>query len=383
MSPPASNPPLGIAMHAVGASSAALCYAPQRYLHKWSWQTYWLLQAFGCWLIFPWIFAYFTIPELGAVLHEAPAHAMVKSYVLGAVYGIGGIAFGVAIRYIGYSLTYALAISISCILGTLLTPVLEGTLAKTLAASGSGCVIAGVLLGGVAMVMTGLAGFRRERETASDATATVFNARVGLPIVILAGVLSAVFNFSLQAGQPIAEIAAKHGAGYFQSNVIYLFSNSGAFTTTLIYAGWLAFRARSWGEYARTADGAGLVRNYFLAFLTGLLWYLQFFFYGLGHVRLGDDLEFSSWAIHMTILILLSCGFGVAIGEWKKCRASTKAFVTVSIFLLLGAVGLLTYGNLLATQTKSAAMHFGSRVKTERWAVRLRAAGPAIPLADK
>ncbi len=348
MLPPTPNPLLGTGLHGVGASAAALCYAPQRYLHKWSWQTYWLLQAAGCWLIFPIVFAYFTIPELGAVLREAPAAAMWKSYLLGVCYGVGGIAFGVAIRYIGYSLTYALAISISCILGTLLTPILDGKLGEVLAKTGSGYVIGGVLLGGVAMLVTGFAGFRRERETADDKTATVFNAKVGLPIVILAGVLSAVFNFSLQAAQPVADIAAKHGAGHFQGNVIYLFSNSGAFTTTLFYAGWLAFRAKSWGEYAATSDGTGLVRNYLLAGLTGLLWYLQFFFYGLAHVRMGT-FEFSSWAIHMTILILLSCGYGVAIGEWKKCQPGTKLLITASIFLLLAAVGLLTYGNQLGT----------------------------------
>ena len=347
MLPPQPNPLLGTGFHAVGAGSAALCYAPQRYLHRWSWQTYWLLQASGCWLIFPWIFAYFTIPELGAVLREAPGDAMVKSYLLGVCYGVGGIAFGVAIRYIGYSLTYALAISISCILGTLLTPILDGKLGDVLAKTGCGYVIGGVLLGGVAMIVTGFAGFRRERETANDTTATVFNAKVGLPIVILAGVLSAVFNFSLQAGQPVADVAAKHGAGDFQGNVIYLFSNSGAFTTTLFYAGWLAFSRKSWGEYTATSDGVGLVRNYALSFLTGLLWYLQFFFYGLGHVRMGT-FEFSSWAIHMIILILLSCGYGVAIGEWKKCQPGTKFLVTCSIALLLGAVGLLTYGNQLA-----------------------------------
>jgi L-rhamnose-H+ transport protein len=344
---PDPNPLLGTAYHAIGAGSAALCYAPQRHLHKWSWQTYWLVQAAGCWFIFPWIFAWATIPELGVVLREAPGAAMWKSYLLGAVYGIGGIAFGVAIRHIGYSLTYALAISISCVLGTLLPPFLDGKLGATLASQAGSLVIGGVLLGGAAMVVTGYAGFRRERESTADASRTPFNARLGLPIVLLAGVLSAVFSFALAAAQPVADVAAKHGAGHFQGNVIYLFSNSGAFTTTLVYAGWLATRHGTWGELLRTADGAGLARNYLLSFLTGLLWYLQFFFYGLGHVRMGR-FEFSSWAIHMIILILLSCGFGVAIGEWRSARPATKALVFASIALLLGAVGLISYGNTLA-----------------------------------
>jgi L-rhamnose-H+ transport protein len=348
MLPPETNPILGTAFHTVGAGSAALCYAPQRYLHKWSWQTYWLLQAAACWLVLPWIFACLTIPELGAVLAEAPKDAMLKSYLLGVLYGVGGIAFGIAIRHIGYSLTYALAISISCVLGTLLPPLLAGKLGETLGSQSGMLVISGVLLGGGAMIVTGFAGFRRERETSGDVGKTPFNARVGLPIVLLAGVLSAVFNFSLQAAAPVAEVAARHGAGYFQGNVIYLFSNSGAFTTTLIYAGWLATRGKTWGEFIRTSDGTGLVRNYLLSFLTGLLWYLQFFFYGLGHVRMGR-FEFSSWAIHMIILILLSCGFGVAIGEWKSARKTTKLLVTASIALLLGAVGLISYGNFLAS----------------------------------
>lgn len=345
--PPESAPLLGTMFHTVGAASAALCYAPQRYLHRWSWQTYWLLQASMCWLVLPIVFAWLTVPHLCAVLTEAPKDAMLKSYLLGVLYGVGGIAFGVAIRYIGYSLTYAIAIGVSCVLGTLLPPLVSGTLVATLASSAGGFVVGGVLLGGAAMLVAGLAGFRKERELAGGAGAAGFNPRVGLPIVLLAGVLSAVFNFSLQAAQPVADVAARFGAGHFEDNVIYLFSNPGAFTTTLFYAGWLATRAKSWGEYARTSDGAGLGRNYALAFLTGLLWYLQFFFYGLGHVRMGTFM-FSSWAIHMIILILLSCGFGVAIGEWKACRTSTKFYVAAAIALLLGAVGLITYGNYLA-----------------------------------
>ncbi|MBI2510391.1 MAG: rhamnose:proton symporter [Opitutae bacterium] len=344
---PEAAPLLGTAFHAIGAAAAALCYAPQRYVKNWRWQTYWLAQASGCWLVLPWIFAWFTIPELGAVLREAPAAAMGKSYLLGVLYGVGGIAFGVAIRHIGFSLTYAIAIGVSCVLGTLLPPIMAGTLGATLVSTAGIYVVAGVLLGGGAMLVTGLAGFRKEREIKSDGAASAFNPRVGLPIVLLAGVLSAVFSFSLAAGQPVADVAARHGAGNFQGNVIYLFSNTGAFTTTLLYCLFLIARDRSAGEFA-SAGGASLVRNYALSLLTGLLWYLQFFFYGLGHVRMGD-FKFSSWAIHMIILILLSCGFGVAIGEWTSCRRATKWMISTAIALLLGAVGLISYGNHLAS----------------------------------
>jgi L-rhamnose-H+ transport protein len=346
MTPP-SAPLAGTFFHAIGAASAALCYSPQRYLRRWSWQTYWLAQAAACWFVLPWIFAWLTVPQLGDVLHEAPGRAMVNSYLLGVLYGVGGIAFGVAIRFVGYSLTYAIAIGVSCVLGTLLPPLLAGRLAATLSATPGAYVVGGVVLGAAAMLATGWAGFRKERELSTGPAAAGFNPRVGLPLCLLAGCLSAVFNFSLLAGQPVADVAARHGAGNLQGNVIYIFSNGGAFTTTLLYAGWLATRARSWGEFVRLPEGTGLLRNHLLALATGLMWYLQFFFYGLGHVRMGE-FKFSSWAIHMIILILLSCGFGVAIGEWRACRPATKLLVSTAIALLLGAVGLISYGNYLA-----------------------------------
>lgn len=351
---PPANPLLGTLLHAIGAASAALCYAPLRYLKHWRWQTYWLAQAAGCWLILPVVFAWLTIPHLTAVLADSPRSAMLHSYLLGVLYGVGGIAFGVAIRYIGYSLTYAVAIGVSCVFGTLIPPLVAGTLGTTLSTHAGSYVVGGVILGGGAMLVTGLAGMRKERETAADPTATTaFNPRIGLPICLLAGLLSAVFNFSLEAAQPIADVAARYGAGNFQNLVIYLFSNTGAFTTTLFYAGWLATRDRSWGEFTSPAAGVDgpmsrrrWLGNYALAALTGLLWYFQFFFYGLAHIRMGE-FKFSSWAIHMIILILLSCGFGVAIGEWRGCRPTTRLLLGSAIVLLIAAVGLITWGNYL------------------------------------
>lgn len=338
------SPLFGTLLHAVGASSAALCYSPQKFLHKWSWQTYWLVQAMVCWLLLPWVVACLTVPEMGRVLMEAPREAMLRSYGLGMVYGVGGIAFGQSIRYIGFSLTYAIAIGVSCVVGTLLPPLIRGELGATLTSEAGLYVMGGVFLGFFAMLATGWAGFRKERELAADHSRVKFNFHLGLPICLLAGLLSAVFSFSLAAGQPIADVAARYGAGHFEGNIIYIFSNNGSFTTTLLYVIYLATRDRSWGEFRATPDGRRLAGNYALGVLTGFLWYFQFFFYGLGHVRMGT-FKYSSWAIHMIILILLSCGFGVLIGEWKGSRPRTRWILAAAISLLFGSVALLTYGN--------------------------------------
>lgn len=348
-----ANPILGVLLHAIGASSAALCYTPQKNTKGWAWQTYWLAQAAVCWGLLPFIVAFLTIPNLLQVLAEAPPQAMLLSFSYGALYGIGGSAFGLAIRHIGFSLTYALAIGISCVMGTLLPPLMDGKMQELMNKPGIGWVLTGVTLGAIGILISGLAGRLKEldlREKSQNAGDTTFNLRIGLPLCILAGLFSAVFGLSLSAGQPIAEVAAKHGAGQFEGNVVYIFSCGGAFVTTLFYCLWLHRRDGTVGEYAlvktETATSP-LTLNYLMAALTGCLWYGQFFFYGLGHVRMGDY-KFTSWAIHMIMLVLFSSLTGLVLREWLGCHSRTTRILIAALAVLVIAVVVLTYGNSLA-----------------------------------
>jgi len=172
-----------------------------------------------------------------------------------------------------------------------------------------------------------------------------FSLAKGLPLCLLAGILSALYGFSLDQGQPIADVAAKYGAGNFQSNVIYIFSNSGAFVTTLLYCLYLHNKEKTFYQYG-TANGNNLSVNYLLSLLTGLLWYGQFFFYGLGHVRMGTY-KFTSWAIHMIMLVLFSSVAGLVMKEWKNTSSKTKQWLITALLVLVIAVLLLTYGNYL------------------------------------
>lgn len=340
----------GVLYHAIGASSASLCYTPQKKVKGWSWQTYWLAQAAVCWLILPVLIAWLTIPQLGTVLREAPLGAMQRSFLLGAAYGIGGTAFGIAIRYVGFSLTYAIAVGISCVLGTLLPPLVNGTLSESLSGNGAGFLMSGVTLGAFGIGVCGLAGRSKEKDIEKKhASTNGFSLAKGLPLCLLAGVLSALYGFSLNQGQPIADVAATYGAGNYQGNVIYIFSNTGAFLTTALYCLYLHRKEKTIGEYTRINE-SGLGLNYLLAALTGILWYGQFFFYGLGHVRMGKY-EFSSWAIHMILLVLLSALTGLVMKEWKNSSGKTIRLLVAAIVILIFAVILLTEGNRLGAAT--------------------------------
>lgn len=317
---------------------------------EWSWQTFWLIQAGCCWLIFPIIGAWITIPHLLVVLHKAPAVLIWKIFALGAVYGIGGTAFGMAIRYIGFSLTYAIAIGISCVFGTLLPPIIHGTLVGLWSHKGSEWIICGIVLGVAGIALCGLAGRFKELNL-PEKKINDFSLATGLPLCLLAGILSSVYGIAIDVGQPIADIAASYGAKGFQTNVIYLFTNSGAFLTTFIYCMFLHKQNRTHVEFSRLKldqRPAKLFQNYLMAILTGLLWYAQFFFYGLAHVRMGNY-KFTSWAIHMIMLVLFSCITGLLLREWRNCGIISLRFLVLALFSLIVAVISLTYGNYLAT----------------------------------
>lgn len=351
------NPIAGAGLHATGALLAANCYAPQKFIRRWSWETFWIVQAAFCWLIWPIIGALITIPELGAVLNEALQtcpKSLALSFGFSLAYGIGGIAFNYSIKFIGFSLTYAIAIGLSSVLGTIIPPLVRGELINNLTKPGASWIIAGIVTGTIGIAFCGVAGRLKERGLSEqEGGKGEFSLAKGLSLSLLAGFLSAFYAFAIEATAPVIEIAAEHGAGQWKGNIAYLTANTGAFVTSMIYALWLAMKNKSLGEFVKLGNGtekASLFNNYILAILVGTLWYGQFFFYNLGHVRMGEDYAFTSWAIHMTMLVMLSNLTGIFFREWKGCNRRTITFVVAGLVILTMAVLMLTYGNYIGSK---------------------------------
>jgi L-rhamnose-H+ transport protein len=339
----------GIAFHATGALLSANCYAPQKYLKGWSWEIFWMVQAAWCWLLWPIIGAAITIPHLGRVLAEAPSDRMFYCFLMGIAYGVGGTAFNISIRYIGFSLTYSIAVGLSSVLGTLVPPIVRGQLGAILSKPGSEWVIGGVVAGAAGIAICGVAGHLKERDLdATPGRLKDFALLTGLILSLVAGLLSAVYGFALEVAAPVADLAEHYGAGIWKGNVSYLFVNSGAFLTALLYSLYLARKNDSLGQLRALPTefrASTLKWNFAFALLTGTLWYGQFFFYNLGHVRLGTQYAFSSWAIHMIMLVLFSNVVAVLFKEWKGCRPRTRVIVAAGLAVLCGAIVMLTYGN--------------------------------------
>jgi L-rhamnose-H+ transport protein len=366
-------PPLAssIVFHAIGAACAAFCYVPQKKVRCWSWQSYWLTQAAFCWLLLPIIGAFLTVPQFRRVVATAPPEAMLRAFLLGTAYGIGGTAFGLAIRYAGFSITYAIAIGVSTVMGTAYAIAKGGAslldagahIHAFLARTGAAWVVAGISIGVLGIVLCGLAGRWKERDRAQVEGAAGGNgqALIGLLLCLLAGVLSAVYGMALTEGAPIAKVAEGLAVGHtvlgidaatFCGNAIYPFSNTGAFLTTAIYCLFLHRKHKTLGEVVALPEGeeqASLPVNWGMAILTGCLWYGQFFFYGFGHFYIMKvaGFEQTCWAIHMILLILLGTLIGVVLKEWKGCQRRTYTALAVAVGLLISGKLLLDYGNYL------------------------------------
>lgn len=349
-----ANPALGVALHAIGGLAAASFYIPYKRVKAWSWESYWLVQGVVSWIVAPIVGAVLAIPDLWGVLSRSPSSSLLFAYLLGALWGIGGLTFGLSMRYLGVSLGYALALGFTMGFGTLVPPLVGGG-AMELLRTGSGLAT----VGGVAVAIAGVAvccyaGSLKERELDRQEKAQAireFAFTKGVGVAIFAGVMSACMAFALQAGKPIADEAVKSGAApLFQTNATLVVILFGGFTTNFIWCVYLNIRNRTAGEYL----SGGL--NYALAALGGVLWYLQFFFYGMGTTRLGPY-NFASWTIHMSFIIVFSTLWGLSLGEWAKCSRKTYSAVSAGILVLILSTVVIGYGNYRAVrETKVAAL---------------------------
>ena len=344
------NPIIGTGLHAFGGISAASCYLPFEKVKNWSWGTFWIVQALFAWLIMPLVIGYFTIPDLYTVLTDAPSSAFWAAFVLGAAYGFGGLSFGYAIRNIGYSLTYTISIGISAVLGTIVPLIMSGKVVEQFTKTGGGIVLTGMVISVIGVALCGRAGFMKEKILAKKEgkAGLYFNMKKGLILTIIAGMLSAVWGISLELGQPISDLAAKYGAGHFEGNAKLIVSSMGCLLTNLT---WFLIATIKDGSikslYQRKKIGSKrFFGNYALSAFAGSLWYTQFFFYGLGHVRMGSFM-FASWVLHMSMLIFFSYIIGVIMKEWRGVNHRTYITLIVALLVLVGSFILMSYGSYI------------------------------------
>ena len=381
------NPALGVFFHWLGGLASASFYVPYRGVKNWAWETYWLVGGFFSWIIAPWLLALTMTRDLTRVLHEAPSDALFWAYAFGVLWGLGGLTFGLTMRYLGMSLGMAVALGYTAAFGTLMPPIFRGEFASQVLGTRSGLIIlAGVAICLMGIAVAGLAGVSKEREMSDEqkrAAIKEFDLKKGLLVATFSGVMSACFAYGLAAGDPIKALTVQHGTpGLWQGLPVLVVVLAGGFTTNFIWCVILNIRNHTGHQYFQSeirgdvpkrsqelilesvTDAPGeemavavavendvpskapMLPNYLFSALAGTTWYMQFFFYTMGETQMGR-FKFSSWTLHMASIIIFSTLWGIALKEWKGAGSKTKFLVVMSLVVLVSSTVVVGYGNFV------------------------------------
>ncbi|MFS8615458.1 MAG: L-rhamnose/proton symporter RhaT [Solitalea sp.] len=346
---------LGVIFHTIGGFASGSFYIPFKKVRNWAWESFWIVGGLFSWMIVPFIAAWLTVPGLMAIIGSSPDEVVFWTYAMGFLWGIGGLTFGLGIRYLGVSLGQSVALGFTSAFGALLPPIYrdvfttetEGTFSAMLHHVGGRWVLAGVAVCLLGIYLCGKAGVRKERELDSPQhrrQGNEFSVRKGLVVAIVSGILSACFNYGIEAGKPLAQAAELAGANpLFRNNVSFVIILWGGLTTNLIWCLMLNARNRTFRDYVN--PNAPLARNYLFSALAGTTWFLQFFFYGMGESKLGNGA--SSWILHMAFIILASNLWGMALKEWAGVSRKTFNTILTGIVVIILSVVIVGYGNSL------------------------------------
>ncbi len=393
-----TNPFIGVIYHWIGGFASATNFIPFRGIKRWSWEVYWLIQGFAAWIVAPVVLAYLFVPNVSSILHAAYAQdtgSIYYPFLWGLLWGVGGLTFGLAIRYLGIALGYAIALGLCAAFGTIIPPIYHGEIFTILHQTSGQIILFGVLVCIAGVAVNGAAGVSKDREVTpeekAEAGETDYNFAKGLAVAIFAGIMSSFFAFGLDAGKPIGSLAktqllANHRLDLWQNLPILIVVLWGGFATNFVWSVILILKNHSAKQFfgapginpMRASHASGdtlvdldptdpstfdrlapktIVSNYFFAALAGVVWYFQFFFYSMGQTKMGKY-DFSSWTLHMASIIIFATLWGLFLKEWRGTSRRTKILVATGLFLLVGSTVIVGYGNYLkALETATAITH--------------------------
>jgi L-rhamnose-H+ transport protein len=396
------NPVIGVLYHWLGGLASGSFYVPYRGVKRWAWETFWLAGGFFSWIIAPWFFALLMTRDLMPVLRETPGMVIFWTFFFGLLWGIGGLTFGLTMRYLGLSLGMAVVLGLCAAFGTLIPPIFRGEFMTQVVGTSSGRIILlGIFVCLLGIAAAGLAGIYKERAMSPEQqkeTIKEFDLKKGVGVAVLSGVMSACFAYGLAAGDPIKALTIKHGTpDLWQGLPVLVVVLLGGFTTNFIWCVILNVRNKTGYQYftsisrepdpqnhdevtietaldapsrevvehmpsgklraqssvavqeapaARKSGGARvpMLANYLFCALAGTTWYFQFFFYSMGETQMGKY-KFSSWTLHMASIIIFSSLWGIGLKEWKGAGVQAGRLLALALLLLVGSTVIVGYGN--------------------------------------
>src|ERR1022692_3479459 len=385
------DPLIGVLFHWLCGLASGSFYVPYRMVRNWSWETYWLVGGFFAWLAAPWVFALLLTHDPCAAIKAAELKVIFQTYLCGVCWGLGGLTFGLTMRYLGMSLGMAIALGYCTAFGTLIPPIVKGTFERDVFTPAHGkLILLGILVCLVGIIITGKAGLEKEKGMSEDmkrATVKEFDFKKGLLIATFSGIMSAFFAFGFAAGDPIYRLTLAQGNLAAWSGLpVLIVILAGGFTTNFVWCSLLNLRNRTGYEYLAVEQRAPFHRqdqsaienptdtpaeemagqasapgspadcriprgsNYLFSGMAGVIWYLQFFFYQIGESKMGDY-KFSSWTLHMASIIIFSSLWGIGLGEWRGSNARAHRLLFLGLAMLITSTIVVGLGNYLGSKT--------------------------------
>jgi L-rhamnose-H+ transport protein len=350
----------GVIFHFIGGFASGSFYIPYKKVRGWSWESYWITGGIFSWLIVPPIAAYLTIPDFASIISSASGSVLFWTYLMGLLWGIGGLTYGLGVRYLGVSLGSSIILGLCSVFGSLIPSIYynfnptagKDTIHDLMTTSWGQMVLLGLAICVLGIIICGKAGGMKDKDlNGQTADNPEFDITKGLILAVISGVLSACFSFGIEAGSSMALKANAQwkylhegqGEFLFRNNVVYVVILWGGLTTNFLWCMYLNFKNKSFGDYRN--EQTPLLKNYIFSALAGTTWFLQFFFYGMGESRLGNGA--SSWILHMAFIILVANSWGLVLKEWKGVSKKTMTTIVIGILTIILSVLVVGYGNSL------------------------------------
>ncbi|HCC51159.1 MAG TPA: L-rhamnose/proton symporter RhaT [Porphyromonadaceae bacterium] len=335
------NTLIGLLIIAVGSFGQSSSYVPINKVKDWSWESFWLTQGIFAWLVFPFLGALLAVPEgssLGQIL-SVDSSATFKAMFFGVLWGVGGLTFGLSMRYLGVALGQSIALGTCASLGTIIPAIMGG---ENLFQGKGLVLLIGVCITLAGIAVIGYAGSLRSKNMSEEDRKKAikdFALTKGLLVALLSGVMSACFNLGLEAGKPMMVPGMKD---LFMTLPATLMVTCGGFITNAIYCLFQNAKNKTFGDYGKTSLYAN---NILFCALAGLLWYSQFFGLSMGKSFLepGSVMMAFSWSILMSLNVIFSNVWGIILKEWKGVSKTTVRVLLIGLAVLIFS---LVYPNL-------------------------------------
>ena len=335
---------MGTVICALGGLCGAVFALPFRGVKGMKYESYWFVYAIVGLVLFPFALACTTCPDLLDVIGHAETKTVWQCIGFGALWGLGGLTWGLMIRYLGIGLGLAIGCGLCSATGTLIPPIVTGHAGDLVADKAAVVTLVSVLVSLFGIVLVGLAGKLKEGELSEEEkkkAVAEFDFKKGMIVAVFSGIASAGMNFGLQSGASIEKALTLKatltgGSTAWVGMPVLVMVLWGGFAVNAAWCLWQNVKNKSFGDYA---NGLKAVTPIVFAGLAGVIWAMQFACQKIGEPAMGD-LRYISFAVVMGSCVLFSSLLGVFLGEWKGTGVRTRGALVAGLVTLAVSIGV-------------------------------------------